>query len=76
MANTTFRKLTGKASALVAICLTVILSSWAGVTASAQSARTVKGTVVDTNGEPVAGAAVSVTVNGKTDGALTDEQGR
>ena len=76
MANTTFRKLTGKAAALVAVCLTVMLSSWAGVTASAQSARTVKGTVVDTNGDPVAGAAVSVTVNGKTDGALTDGDGK
>ena len=76
MANTRFRKLTGKATALAAVCLTVMLSLWAGVTASAQSARTVKGTVVDTNGDPVAGAAVSVTVNGKTDGALTDGDGK
>ena len=62
-------------SKFTALCVSALLALAAAVTASAQSARTVKGTVTDASGEPVIGAAVSYTVGGKSDGALTDLDG-
>ena len=63
-------------SKFIALCVSALLTIGAAVTASAQSARTVKGTVTDASGEPVIGAAVSYTLNGKSDGALTDLDGK
>jgi len=53
--------------------LAILLTVWGGFTASAQN-RTISGTVVDTGGEPVIGAAVTVVGNSRI-GAATDLNG-
>ena len=53
--------------------LAVLFTIWGGFTASAQN-RTISGTVVDTGGEPVIGAAVTVVGNTRI-GAATDLNG-
>ena len=53
--------------------LAILLSLWGGLPASAQN-RTISGTVVDTAGEPVIGAAVTVVGNSRI-GAATDLNG-
>ena len=53
--------------------LTILLTIWGGLSASAQN-RTISGTVVDTGGEPVIGAAVTVVGNSRI-GAATDLNG-
>ena len=42
----------------------------------AQQSRTVSGTITDTAKEPLAGAAVTTVVNGRTKGTIADSEGR
>jgi TonB-linked outer membrane protein, SusC/RagA family/TonB-dependent outer membrane receptor, SusC/RagA subfamily, signature region len=54
----------------------VMLALFFPAIAYAQQMRKVHGTVKDASGEPLAGAAVMTTVNGKAKGAITDGEGK
>lgn len=76
MAKTILWKLLRRRFAFIAAFVAVLLSQPYEFEASAQSARTISGTVTDASGVPVIGAAVTFTVAGKSDGALTDIDGK
>ena len=62
----------GKRSTILSICLSFFMAL--ALPAFAQQAQTVRGTVVDANGDPVIGATVKV--QGTNDGTITDMDGK
>lgn len=61
---------------MLRFCFLVMAFILVHTAALAQQLRNVHGTVKDSSNEPLAGAAVTLTINGKTKGAITDSEGR
>lgn len=66
-------KLSHCLSGFLCIAIGILLSQ---TVIFAQQSRTVSGTITDTAKEPLAGAAVTTVVNGRTKGTIADSEGR
>ena len=66
-------KLSQCLSGFLCIAIGILLSQ---TVIFAQQSRTVSGTITDTAKEPLAGAAVTTVVNGRTKGTIADSEGR
>ena len=66
-------KLSHCLSGFLCIAIGILLSQ---TVMFAQQSRTVSGTITDTAKEPLAGAAVTTVVNGRTKGTIADSEGR